>query len=145
MKTVVSVVLIAFFMVTATAQEKQRRARSDFSPEQMAEIQTKKMALYLDLSESQQRDVLEINRALAEKRKQKMERYKAMKEKGERLSDEERFNHANAQLDEQLEVQKKMKKILNEEQYQKWRKMSAKKQKKAKEAKKRIKQRRSRW
>ena len=30
MKTVVSVVLIAFFMVTATAQEKQRRARSDF-------------------------------------------------------------------------------------------------------------------
>ena len=111
----------------------------------MAEIQTKKMALYLDLSESQQREVLKVNRTLAEKRKQKMEQYKAMKEKGERLSDEERFNHANARLDEQLEVQKKMKKILNEEQYQQWRKMSAKKQKKAKEAKKRMKQRRNRW
>ncbi len=143
MKTLLSVILVAFFMVTATAQEK----RSKLSPDQMAELQTKKMALALDLNDGQQRELLRFNKELAGERKQKMEKYKAMKEKGEKLSDEERYTFMNEQLDKKLAVQKKMKSILNEEQYRQWRKMNAMKGKKRAAAKKQRmrRQRSKRW
>ena len=143
MKTLLSIMLVALVTVTASAQEKGKRMHSNFSPEQMAEIQTKKMALYLDLNEGQQRDILKLNRERVEKRRQKIEKYKALKEKGEKLSDEERFNYINAQLDERLALQQKMKKILSAEQYQQWRKMGAGMHQKRKAMRSRMHSRRS--
>lgn len=107
----------------APAQEKQERMRDRLSPEQRAELRTKRMALTLDLNENQQRDLLKLNGELGKQRQEKFEKYRAMREKGQKLSAEERFAHMNALLDEQLAVQKQMKKILNEDQYLQWRKM----------------------
>lgn len=99
---------------------KRAMPMDNFSPEQLAEIQTKKMTLALELDEKQQREVLKMNTDLAHERKQRMGKIKAAREKGERLSQEERFKQMNEQLDRRIEVQRAMKKILNEEQYKRW-------------------------
>ena len=102
--------------------EKRRDHIKNMSPEQIATLRTKKMAIDLDLNERQKNDLLKLNIELANERKEKAESMKARKEKGETLTDEERFNLANERLDKQYEVQQKMKNILNEEQYALWKK-----------------------
>ena len=72
------VLLLTFAMISlsAMAQEKQKSERPHYTPEQRATLQTKKMTLALDLSTTQQDQVLaleleqaKINIAAMEKRK----------------------------------------------------------------------------
>ena len=51
-----------------------------------------------------------------------MEAHKSMKESGafEKLTDEQKMELKNARLDKQIAMKKKMKEVLNEEQYKKW-------------------------
>ncbi|SFU61469.1 protein of unknown function [Pustulibacterium marinum] len=129
-------VLAAIFVSTmAFAQEKpqdgkmrpeHRREFADFTPEQMAELQTKRMTLALDLSEKQQKQVLKINEDKAKKHKAHFEEMKKKKEAGEerpKLTSKERFTMENARLDAQIAERKEMKSILSEEQYKKWTEM----------------------
>lgn len=127
-------------IITAQAQE-ERPERKDhkrenrkemlqqLTPEQMAQLQTKRMALELDLNESQQRELMALNTELATKRKTKVEELRKKKAEGKTLTAEERFSELNIKLDEELAVQAKMKKILNEEQYQTWREHKSKRHK----------------
>ncbi|MEO0573269.1 MAG: hypothetical protein AAF039_16295 [Bacteroidota bacterium] len=97
----------------------------DLTAEQLATLKTKKMTLALDLNEKQQEAIFEFNVANAEFRKEKMEERKAQKERGERSrpTSEERYSMANAQLDRMIAQQKELKKILNDEQFDQWKKM----------------------
>ena len=97
---------------------KQNVERPDYSPEQIAELKTKKLTLLLDLSESQQQKISQLELEAAKSRKSKMDG----KERGEKLSDEERFNRHSERLDKQIAHKKSMKSILNKEQYEKWEK-----------------------
>ncbi len=137
MKKVILLVCILTIALPATAQERETKSRKevkknhlkDLSPEQRAELKTKHMALALDLSDKQQREILELNTAVARDRQKKMESRKAIKESGKTLTSDEKFKMKSEQLDRQLEVQKKLKSILTQEQYDQWKKMKSRNQK----------------
>jgi len=102
----------------------------DFSPEQQAILQTKKMALTLDLNTTQQNQILVINKKQAIERKKKMDMHKSIKEGGAKPTADEKFNRMSSMLDAKLAHQKEMKKILNADQYVEWKKMQKHKMKK---------------
>ena len=106
----------------------------DLSPEQMATLRTKKMALALDLSKEQQNKIYDLQ--LNEAKTRKEQRAKRNHDNGAekpKLSSEEKFNKMNERLDKKIAHKKKMKSILSEEQFNKWeqtqRKTSSRKKK----------------
>ena len=121
MQKIISIALVALLTVSTFAQEKLRRQlRSDLSPDQTAELQTKKMILHLELNEKQQQQILEINKRNAIVREQNMQEHKAIREKSEKPNNEELIKRRSARLDKQIAHQKEMKKILNEKQFETW-------------------------
>jgi len=110
-------------------KEKGKEFMKDLSPEQMAQLQTKRMTLALDLTEKQQKRVLVLHTEAAKARKQQMEIRKAKKEKNEKPTDEEKYAMMSAHLDAKIAFKKSMKEILTAEQYAKWEKMHAHKDK----------------
>ncbi len=109
---------------TIVAQEKHREHKRNemeqFTPEQRSELQLKKLTLELDLNESQQKEI----KAFIADKNTKMEAHKtamkAMKEKGTKPTSDERFAMKSKMLDEQIATKKRMQKILNEKQFEKW-------------------------
>jgi hypothetical protein len=110
---------------------------SDFTPEEMAQLQTKKMTLHLDLTQSQQKQIEKLNLENAKERKAKMEARQAQMRdgKGEKPSKEERLKIMNERLDKQIEMKGKLKKILTEDQLEKWEKSHAQKRRAGKNKK----------
>lgn len=92
--------------------------RPDYTPEQIAEIQTKKLTLMLDLTESQQSKIKSLELAAAKSR----ESNRSEKEPGEKPSDEERFNKQSQMLDNKIAHKNSMKSILSKSQFEKWEK-----------------------
>jgi periplasmic protein CpxP/Spy len=135
MKTVLSIITL-LLVVFATAQDAPKMKQhkrgehiKDFTPEQMAILQTKRMALDLELNDRQQKEILKLNTKLADERMQKIEQMKARKEKGGSISKEERFTLMNEQLDKKIELQQQMKTILNEKQFEQWKKYQGQRKK----------------
>ena len=128
-KLVVIVLALVTFQVSAQGPRQGKDRRADFTPEELAQLQTKKMTLALDLTEAQQREVNAINLENAKARKAKMERFKNRKENAEKPSKEEILKMKNEQLDAQIATKKKMKAILNAEQYEKFEKLQSRKHK----------------
>ena len=120
MKKLASILLVALFSLSTFAQEHRKQKRHDFTADQIAEIQTKKMTLHLDLTANQQEQILEINKQHAAERKQKMEERKALKQSEKELSSDEIFEKKSALLDKMIAHKAEMKKILDEEQFEKW-------------------------
>jgi periplasmic protein CpxP/Spy len=125
-------VLIAIALVSLQAiaqdhkgmlQKGEQKVRSqmikDFNPEQIALLQTKKMTLHLDLTKAQQEEIQKINLANATERKAKMEARRKMRENGNMLSKEDRFNIMNERLDKRIAHKKQMQNILTKEQFEK--------------------------
>ncbi|PHR69640.1 MAG: hypothetical protein COA67_09520 [Lutibacter sp.] len=124
-------VLIALMTISTQAQEKERKHHDgerqqfmkDLTPEEAATLRTKKMTLHLDLTESQQVEIKKVNLEMAKERSLKREeRKKKMGQEKTKPSKEERLKMMNSHLDKQIETKKKMKEILNEQQYEKWEK-----------------------
>ncbi|MGY0393161.1 hypothetical protein ACW5R3_11470 [Bizionia sp. KMM 8389] len=125
-------ILIALALVTIqmSAQDKKRmhdkgdrsEQMSKHTPEEIAELQTKKLTLSLDLTEEQQAQVLALNTKNAKERQAKMDARKEKQENEEakKPTDEERLAMKNEMLDKQIATKQEMKKILNDEQYKKW-------------------------
>ncbi|TJY31839.1 hypothetical protein [Pontimicrobium aquaticum] len=122
------VIAIALVSLQGFAQERQREYRNEnrkersqalkeLTPEQAATLKTKQMALRLDLSEAQQKEIYKINLANAKERKAKMEASKKMRESGEKLSKENRYKMMNNRLNKQLAQKKQLKSILTKEQF----------------------------
>jgi len=125
------IIAIAFITLQATAQEqkptltkaKVERTKSDMSPEDIAQIQTKKMTLELDLSESQQKQVNALLLEEAKARVEKKAAYSKIKDDADAkaaITKEDRVKMMNERLDKQIEMKAKMKNILNADQYAKW-------------------------
>lgn len=141
---------IAVFTLNATAQKpegphrkhdkKERHHKfKDFSAEEIATLQTKKMTLDLDLSEAQKSAIYELNLETAKDRKAKMQAREAQKENGKKpeLSKEERYQLANERLDKQIAHKKALQSILSDEQLKKWEATQNARQKKRKTMKRR--------
>ena len=86
------------------------------------------MALHLDLSEAQQKEVQKI---LLE-REEKFENLRNEKNKERELSKEELFERKSDMLDDQIAMKQQMKSILTEAQFAKFEKMKQKRQDKRK-------------
>ena len=125
--------LLALALVITTvnfAQKKERNAEDQLSKEQKTVLLLKKMTLELELTEKQQKELKPILLEQATERAEKRAAFKAKKEKGEKLSKEERFSMANERLDNQIALKNKLKKILTPEQMTKMEAMkSARKEK----------------
>ena len=118
--------VIALLLVGTTiiAQERNRNQQGNkmeqFTPEQQSQLMLKKMTLDLDLNDSQQKEMSAIiSEKIAKKEAMKAE-MKAMKEKGVKPTNDERFAMHMKMLDEQIAAKKRMEKILNAKQFDKW-------------------------
>ena len=120
------VLLIGVFAMAQREGKSNRGEMKDWTPEQMATLQTKKMTLALDLSEAQQKQIQALNFENAKTRKAKMEERKVKKEADEakKPTAEERYAMQNARLDARIAQKAKLKEILSQEQYDKWEKMA---------------------
>ncbi|WP_452228006.1 MULTISPECIES: hypothetical protein [unclassified Lacinutrix] len=116
------VIALALITIQVSAQEKrgEKGKKANLAPEEMAQLQTKKMTLDLDLTEAQQKEVGVINLENAKARKAQMQARKSKKDSEEKPSKEERLKMKNDRLDAQIATKKKMKSILNADQYTKW-------------------------
>lgn len=123
-------------------QDKKERAErmSEYTPEEVAELQTKQMTLQLDLTEAQQKQIMALNVENAKFRKAFMEERKKAKENDDAKepTKEERLKMKNDMLDKKIAVKKQMKEILNAEQYKKWEAMAEEKMKKGRGQKKEM-------
>lgn len=88
----------------------------DLSPQQRAELKTKRMVLALDLSKAQQAEIMKLNLEIA----QKLEKNKPDRENKKELSANEMFTKASAHLDEKIATKKRLKQILTKEQFEKF-------------------------
>ena len=109
---------------TIIAQERDRKhqgnAMEQFTPEQKSQSMLKKMTLELDLNVTQQKEmsvIISDKIATIESHKAEM---KAMKEKGVKPTNDERFAMRMKMLDEQIATKKRVEKILNAKQFEKW-------------------------
>jgi len=120
----------SYAQVTKNENQEHRKElhekRANLTPEQMAELSTKKMTLHLDLNESQQAAIEKLE---LEKAKQK-KAFHQKRKSGKELSENDRFESKIARLDSKIAYKKKMSSILNAEQYKKWEKGSFSKKRK---------------
>jgi len=109
---------------TIIAQERNRKQTRNqmeqFTPEQQSQLMLKKMTLELDLNDSQQREMSAIISDKIAKKEAHRAEMKAMKEKGVQPTNDERFAKQMQMLDEQIATKKRMEKILNAKQFEKW-------------------------
>ena len=135
MKKLVGLVTIAIlFSLTVNAQQNRENARkrTQLNSEQSATLQSKKMALHLDLDKNQQAAVYELMKKNADERQLKREEFSEKRQKGDALTNDERFQIQNDRLDNQLEQKAAMKDILSKEQFEKWEKVNMTKNRNAK-------------
>jgi hypothetical protein len=128
MKNLILVIALTLSSLTFA----QNRKGSEMTPEQQAEIQTKRLTLELDLNSNQQKEVKAIILEQAKKREALKAEMKAKREKDEKLSTDERYEKQSDRLDNQIELKAKMKKVLTHEQMKKWEEMRDKKTEKRK-------------
>lgn len=125
------IVLLGSSLIGFSQKEgKQKKMYEDFSTEQKAVLKTKKMALELDLNDNQQKQMLDLNKKWAEVKAKKKTEMKSLNK--EEMTSTDRFNHMNDILDTKLAHQSDLKKILNEDQYNQWKKSSNKMKNKSK-------------
>ena len=123
MKKTIGILAIAFLVsTTINAQGKRNKIgqKNEFSPEQHATLQTKRMALHFDLDKNQQKAVYNLKKKQAEEHQKNVRILKQNKKKGVRLTNDERFQFQNNRLDRQLENKVEIKKILTKKQFGKW-------------------------
>ncbi|MBA4153752.1 Spy/CpxP family protein refolding chaperone [Flavobacterium sp.] len=129
MKNVIVTAILLFGLITF-AQEGQINAsngrparmgqKQNFTPEQRAELQVKRMTLHLDLNQKQQVEVKKLVLEQAKKRETIQTEMRAKRESGVKPTDEERFANQSQMLDEKIAMKTAFKKILTPEQMAKF-------------------------
>ena len=131
MKNLVAV-LFLFLSITGFSQEnkehKTKQHLKNISAEEMAELQTKRLTLALVLNEKQANEIYDLNLKASKKWKEKMTDRKdsVHTQKADRGSS---IDKRIAMLDAKIAHQEKMKNILDQDQFEQWRKMNLSKNK----------------
>lgn len=119
-------IVLALLVVGTTiiAQERSRKHQGNemeqFTLEQKSQLMLKKMTLELDLNEAQQKEMSVMISDKIAKMESHKEAMKAHREKGVKPTNDERFAMQMKMLDEQIATKKRMEKILNAKQFEKW-------------------------
>lgn len=137
-KVLIIIALLAGFTSVAQWGERhsqERMSLKDLTPEQRATLSSKRLAMALDLSDAQQRQVKELHLQRTMERNSRMEEGRKTGEASRTMaSPDERFERLNARLDQQLAYRASLKKILTEAQYTTWDEMRKHRGKKFHEA-----------
>lgn len=124
------VVAILLIGLTNFAQEKksgnQKNQKEQMTPEQRNQLQLKQMTLNLDLNETQQKEMAVLINEMSTKREAQKASMKAMKEKGEKPTADQKFEMKNKMLDEKIAMKSRVQKILTPKQFEKWEQMQQK-------------------
>lgn len=101
----------------------QRQMMAELEPTERATLKTKKMTLALDLTAKQQRGVQALNEDEALWQEEMKQRRKEAREASEaKPTKEDRLKMRNLLLDQQIAYQQKLRDLLDEDQYQQWKK-----------------------
>lgn len=112
-------------------RENRAELRKEMSPNDIADLKSKKLTLKLDLTDAQQKEVHKLILAQAKTKENLRKEHKAkVGDKKEKPSKDDMVERQNHQLDEQIQMKRKMKAILTAEQYAKFEKMKPRKHKK---------------
>lgn len=123
------IALLLVLCLTISVSAQRRKKGQKLSIEQKTELAVKRMAVHLDLTERQQN---RIRPMLSEKIIKRQEFRKNRKKNKTRISDEKRYELKMKKLDNRLAFNSEMKRILSDDQYEKFRKHSDKKLRKLK-------------
>jgi len=107
-------------------RKEMHQKMQELTPQQRAELKTKRMVLDLDLSTTQQSEVLKLNLGLETQR----EKRKAEKKNKGELAANEMFARTSKILDAKIATKKQLKSILTEAQFEKFEKSHDKKKRK---------------
>lgn len=131
----VLIVCIALISMSTFAQDRMKEGKENrkemrekmksLSPEQKGQLKAKKMTLALDLSEKQQTEITKVLTQAISERKDVMAKKKETTDK----TADQLFENRQQFLDQEIAMKKKMKEILNEEQFEKWEQMDKKRRK----------------
>ena len=123
-KWIITCLLLAGLSATAQHMPREGHGRppmQEFSADEMATLQSKKMTLALDLSSNQQQ---ELKTLLTKRLRQRQEMRQAHQKDTAALADpQKRFQRMNERLDSEIAFRQELKKILSEPQYETWRQM----------------------
>ncbi|NER18717.1 hypothetical protein [Spongiivirga citrea] len=100
--------------------QKKTSVFEKYTPEQIATINSKRMALRLDLNSKQQKEVEALELEKAKFKKSKMAERKKEENADKAISEKDHFDRANERLDRQLAYQNSLKNILDDDQYKIW-------------------------
>ncbi len=126
MKKLIIALLLTSSLATF-AQEKKINRKDKTSkiekltPEQRTSLQVKELTLKLDLSDQQQKEITEVIKTHQNKVAEQKSKIKT--DRNDKLSAEQRFELKNQMLDQKIEYKKNIKKILNDQQFEKWSKI----------------------
>lgn len=123
-KWIMTCLLLAGLSVTAQHMPREghgRRQMQEFSADQMATLQSKKMMLALDLTSNQQQELKTLFARRIEQRHQMRQAHQ--KDTAALADPQKRYQFMDERLDSEIAFRQELKKILNEPQYEKWRQM----------------------
>lgn len=120
MRTLLTLIAFTFFFNVNAQEKKLQDQKQQFMPEQVAELQTKKMELKFELNDKQRKDLYQLNLKSAQKRQQNKAEMKARRAENKTLTADELYQKQIQRLDNQKKHQAEMKQILGEKQYLSW-------------------------
>lgn len=115
--------------ISGVAQEKQARKKSErpeMTVSQKNQLRVKKLALELDLTSQQQKEIAQIIEKKQQERATMMSNLKKTKTEKKQITADERFRMRNEMLDRRIAHKAEMRKVLNKEQYANWENLSKK-------------------
>jgi len=119
--------LFIYFSLTTNAQNKQLlKNKKRLTTEQLTTLKVKKMTLELELSEVQQKKLTPVITKLISERKIEADRMSKSINEVKNIDVSNRYEMANKFLDRKIMFQKKMRSILTEEQYKKFKSLEKK-------------------
>lgn len=122
---IIAPIIILLTTFTSISQEREYNSRDklkDFSPDQIATLQTKRATLALDLTKEQQVQIKSYFLDNIKTREAKKEAHTLKKENGDykKQTSQERYTFINDALDFRIAQKTKLKKILSKEQLANW-------------------------
>lgn len=132
-----TIAFLLFLNISAIGLAQENKGEEKMTLEQRNTLRLKKLTLDLNLTVAQQKELIPIIAEQSKKIELRREENKIRKDAKKKLSKDEKFNIANKNLDQQIELKARLSKILNAEQIQKW---EEKKEQKKKHFKKRRKE-----
>ena len=125
------------FTVSTQAQTEEHHGKrmhkdDNLTVEQKTTLTVKRLALTLDLSDAQMQKIKPLVTKQMTKRAAMQKKMKAAKTANKKKGAKGHFKKMNKALDAQLDFQNKMKKILTEKQYEKFKKLKSHKKRKMK-------------